>query len=293
MSIKVEQIYYSEQLSTNELHAHQKYTSGEIEYIIKGAEDEDKAIIAARAHTANKYKGMHLVSISISERLYDDSWRVRCSYDASVATASIDGVSLPDSSVNFDFSSTTVNIKRSIKTVASYPRVIGAATDNHYGAINVVDNGEQGKTADGVDILRPQLEFSETHYFFNASLTTKYKRILADTIGTVNNAAFRGYNAGEVLFLGVSGSRAGKAKDDLWTLDFKFAVSLNESNINISGIEGVSKKGWEYAWLYSRARVHAQEGAATNDGALYHRPESAYIEQVYPYADFGQLGIGN
>ncbi|MFA6805226.1 MAG: hypothetical protein WCR17_04545 [Candidatus Methanomethylophilaceae archaeon] len=282
MATTVSQTYYSEQLNTDESKVRQKYTSGDIEYIVRGADDEEAAIIAVRDAVSTKHLGMRLTSISISERLDDDSWRVRCSYDATVATSDDDGVSKPDYTVNFDFSSTTKHISHSKRTTSKYSADPEKPIAPDYEqAINYNDG-----RIEGVDIISPQMEFSETHYFYNSELTTKYRKTLATMIGRVNNDTFRGYSAGEVLFLGVSGSRAGQDPDDLWTLTFKFAVSPNEEGLTAGDIIGISKKGWEYSWQ------HMADVVDTVNNVTKKIPMYAYVEQVYDVDDFKKLGIG-
>lgn len=279
MAITVNQTYYSETLHTDELKKNQKYVSGDIEYVVSGAENEEAAIDATRNAVAKRHLGMRLTSIAVSERLDDTTWRIRCCYDANTGTSNIDGVTRPDYTTQFDFSNTTRHIKYSKQTVSSYALIPGQTAPNFKGAINY-SNGE----IQGLDILSPQMEFSETHYFYDNELTTKYKKTLAALMNKVNNDTFRGYEAGEVLFLGVSGSQAGNDKDDLWALTFRFAISPNEADFAAGDIHNISKKGWDYAWQYTVDKA--------DNNALRKQTEYAYVERVYDYDDFKKLGIG-
>ena len=67
-----------------------------------------------------------------------------------------------------------------------------------------------GENVEGVDIAIPVYNFSETHYKSAASVSTSYRLALFRVTGTVNSSSFRGFAAGEVLFLGASGSRRGE-----------------------------------------------------------------------------------
>ncbi|MBC7326197.1 MAG: hypothetical protein H5T99_12950, partial [Moorella sp. (in: Bacteria)] len=69
-------------------------------------------------------------------------------------------------------------------------------------------------------------------------------------------------------------------------ITFKFAASPNKTNITIGDITGIAKKGWEYLW------VLYEDAEDTNAQRLVKRPVAAFVEQVYPYGDFSQLGIG-
>lgn len=70
--------------------------------------------------------------------------------------------------------------------------------------------GAVGVTADGVesmDIAVPVFQFSATHAFSDEPVTTAYKVARFSLTGKTNTGGFRGFSAGEVLFLGASGSR--------------------------------------------------------------------------------------
>jgi len=58
--------------------------------------------------------------------------------------------------------------------------------------------------------------------------------------GRVNQAAFKGFAAGEVLFLGASGSKRG---DGDWEITFNYAASPNVTNLPVGSITVASKKG--------------------------------------------------
>jgi len=68
-----------------------------------------------------------------------------------------------------------------------------------------VVNGE-GTGVEGVDITIPVYNFSETHYLPTLIVTPQYKADLFRLTGRTNQAPFRGFQPGEVLFLGASGS---------------------------------------------------------------------------------------
>lgn len=101
--------------------------------------------------------------------------------------------------------------------------------------------------------------------------------------GTVNNSPFRGFEPGEVLFLGASGSKRGQ---DDWEIAYKFAASPNVLGLSVGDIAGIAKRGWDYLWI----RYADIEDTAAK--MLVKRPLAVYVEQVYPYRDFSGLGIG-
>ena len=94
---------------------------------------------------------------------------------------------------------------------------------------------------------------------------------------------FRGFAPGEVLFVGAAGSVRGPED---WEITFRFAASPNVANLAVGSIGGITKRGWDYLWIRYADMV--------DDAArmLVKRPLSVYVEQVYPYTNFGGLGIG-
>lgn len=111
---------------------------------------------------------------------------------------------------------------------------------NYGGLIGVTDDG-----VEGVDIDTAVSTFSETVKFYSWYLTSSYIAFLARAYGCVNSAPFRGFEAGEVRFLGVSG--AYRTGDYMFEMTFKFAVSPNAWNIPIGNMIIPFKYGWDYS----------------------------------------------
>jgi len=104
--------------------------------------------------------------------------------------------------------------------------------------------------------------------------------------GTTNNAAFRGFEAGEVLFLGCSGNQEWddqKGKGP-WSLSYRFVASQNVTDQTIGDITGISKKGHEYLWVRYQDTV--------GENVLFKKPKHVYVNKVYKETNFAALGIG-
>ncbi len=118
-----------------------------------------------------------------------------------------------------------------------------------------------------------------------ADVDNTYVKAVADLYLTVNDATFAGFAAGEVLFLGVSGSRVGESD---WQLYYRFARSENLTNINVprNGTDMTipSKEGWEYLWIYYGKENDAQNWLQPN-------PQYAYVAQVFEDGDFTGLEL--
>jgi len=177
-----------------------------------------------------------------------------------------------DTVINFDTTGGTTHVTQSLAT-ASFP-VEGAAED-FKGAIGVA-----GDAVEGVDITIPAFKYSETHCIDDANVDTAYINTLYTLTGRVNDAIFKGFAAGEVLFLGAQGSKRGFGD---WEITYNFIM---EPNVNVT-VDGIvcAKKGHEYLWVLYRDK----EDAAAK--ALVKRPKAVYIEQVYVEDDLSALGI--
>ena len=150
-----------------------------------------------------------------------------------------------------------------------------ATAPDYKNAIGVTKDG-----VEGVDILVPKFEWSETHTIAAASVTTAYITIIRKLTGKTNNAAWQGYAAGEVLFLGAEGSKRG---DGDWDITFNFAAGENVTGITVGGITGIDKKAWEYIWI----RFKDVEDTAKK--MIVKQAEAVYVEKVYEEGDLSTL----
>ena len=247
-----------------------------LHYVVEGTDDDLVATTTLLSAAPAVYDGLIRASANI-EPIHVDSdggtgrWDCRVSYKAVEHTPPEVG----DSSFSFDTGGGTQHITQSLSTVGSY--AAGGTPPDFKGAIGVThDNVE------GVDLTAPVYNFSETHYLADATVTGAYKATLFSLTGKVNSGAFKGFAAGEVLFLGASGSKRG---EDDWEISFRFAASPNRTNITIGEMTGIAKKGWEYLWV----RYEDAEDATAN--ALVKKPTAAYVEKVYEEGDLSVLGI--
>lgn len=156
-----------------------------------------------------------------------------------------------------------------VGTAADYKQAIGVTRDR----------------VEGVDIFAPKLEFTET--WPRRSVTLKYVRTLRYLTGRTNKVAWRGWPAGEVLYLGATGqaSAAPDAGPFPWKLTHKFAVGENLYAVKIANNLGVPlKKAWEYLWCGYDPSTDANKWVQT--------AASAHVEQVYKEGNFRLLEIG-
>ena len=185
-----------------------------------------------------------------------------------------------ESLFSFETGGGTQHITQSLETVGMYAAA-GDAPD-FKGAIGVTHD-----SVEGVDIVVPVYHFAETHYLADAVVTNEYKGKLFRLTGKVNDAAFKGLDAGECLFLGASGSQRG---GEDWEVAFKFAGSENRTGLTVGDIMGIDKKGWEYLWV--RYQDVTEDSPGLVAPMVVKQPVAAYVERVYDYGSFADLGIG-
>ena len=277
MATRVEEAY-SERDQT--INAKGEVTEIEIPYLVFEAADEDAALAAARSVAASRtVSGMVLDEVEVTERVNKDTWKVKAIYKDEDSDDPDD----PDeeeetSSFAFDTGGGTMHRNQSLKTVSKVPN----DAPDFNGAIEVDNEGN----VNGVDVTMPVLNFTETHTMNGSRVTTSYKKSVAALTGTVNRSGFRGFSAGEVLFLGASGTKRSKKPNAPWEITFRFAVSPNQSGLQVGKLKVSNKKGWDYLWVRYADKV------ADNKKNVIKEPVAAYVEQVYPDGDFGNLGLG-
>lgn len=180
--------------------------------------------------------------------------------------------------LTFDTTGGTATIKASYETVGSY-KAAGDADDipDHKGAINV----QEGK-AEGTEIVIPTLKLNVSFRHPLGVITPAQIKNLARLTGKVNSEPFLGFDPGEILFLGCTGSEGTDAETEI---HYQFAASENLQNEIIGGIEVASKDGWDVAWI---------EFADDEDaGQPIRKPKFIRVERVYRRTDLAMaLGFG-
>lgn len=173
--------------------------------------------------------------------------------------------------------------------VTAYPQAplpVGLSTPTDFkGGINM-RRGTNGIEPEGVEVLIPVLKFT-IHYRRaaedEASWFAFMKSIYAVTART-NNATFKTFDAGEVLFLGGNGVQ-GIESDPV--LDFHFAASPNLTGLIFDAITDVDKGGHDYVWIDSEPEKDATSLRGRS------KPIGVYVHQLYEPVSFAGLGVGS
>ena len=248
----------------------------EVLYVIEGAADYPEALTAlkAAAPATAVVDGKNLMRQTCEAVPIGDG-SVWWSGSAQYGRMSSAKKEVGQSSFSFDTGGGTMHVTQAKAHIASYA---SGTSPDYEGAIGVTHD-----SVEGCDITVPVYNFSETHYFAAGYVTGSYKATLFALTGRTNNAAFKGFAEGEVLFLGASGSQRG---DDSWEITFRFAASPNVTGLTIGSITGIAKKGWEYLW------VQYEDAEDSGAKCVVKRPASVHVERVYNSGSLAGLGIG-
>jgi len=248
--------------------------SAELLYTIRGTADDAEAQSELASASPLYYNGLPRKTLRVSPVFVDINNPDASIWDGTVSYARDVRPETGESVFSFDTGGGTQHITQSLSTVGMYVPAGGTARD-YKGAI-----GYANGTVNGCDITVPVFNWSETHYLSDATVDSAYIATVYSLTGKVNDATFKGFAAGEVLFLGASGSKRGS---DDWEITFRFAASPNISNRTIGDITGINKGGWEYLWV-----IYADLPGP--DGPVKY-PRQVNVERVYEYGDFSLLGI--
>jgi len=214
--------------------------------------------------------------------LGDNAWQVTIQYEKNGAE---DGDAPLKRARSFDTTGGSQHVTQACSVgsggTLDFEKRFPSTATNMSGAIGVDSNG-----VNGVDIVVPQLQWQETYDVPNTYVTSSWIRGVAAVTGTTNNASFRGFDAGEVLFMGCSGSQEWDDQKGRgpWSLSFRFVASKNVTGQTIGSITGIEKKGHEYLW------VRYEDAVSSN--TLLKQPKAVYVSKVYKDSDFSALGIG-
>ena len=248
--------------------------SAEIHYLVSAAESVQDAIDAAAEVAPAKHEGISLSGFDFDDLTAPGSYKITARYRRHPD----DEDELGGREITLDIGANTDTRTESLQRVlvtAEAPADVAGAT-----AINVGADGE----VKGCTVLTGYQTYSEAAWLKPDQLTTAYRKTLTQMVGCVNNAAFRGYAAGEVRFEGASAQWERRQKGKI-KVTFRFSISPNSASISVASWN-IAKMGWDFAWVKYRAGVGA-------DGNARPVPHYAVVDRVSRFEDFGRLLLGD
>lgn len=243
--------------------------------VYKAVGEQSETIVEAYAYsgtpTTVTVAGGTLYRKSVS--VDPDGW---AQYIVTVTYGKLDSssVAVGSSTFSFDTSGATINIKAAKAHVQSYDSLGTVSTGHHKGAINVKPDGD----VEGVEIIIPALKLTYTFNHPSGVVTESFARLIASVTGMTNNATFRGFAAGELLFAGASGSDGSEAEA---SVSYSFVASSNVTGLSIGAITGIAKAGHDYAWVEFEDDV--------DTGEAIRPPKRVHVERVYDSFAFASV----
>ena len=287
MSITVQQAWAGVDLSLEQGSGSNSNSTATVTYIVEGTDSDITACTSAYEFAPEDFSEIPKKSASVAERLTDTAWKIEVNYGSESKSSSGDGGSEDDeATMNFDCSAGTKHMTQAIEQTCVYAGS-GEKKDSsdEASAVPIGWNGKDGSESEaaGVDISIGELRETYTKTMSKSKVTgTSWKRKVAELVGKVNSGSFKGWNAGEVMFLGCSYSAPSKGSKKV-SVSFHFAIRLNESKATVAGQNVGSVKGFEYLWALTDDEV--------KDGERKRRVRKIYKAVVCGTDSFGGLGI--
>lgn len=253
-----------------------KFTSIEATYIVQGTDSEETALESVKGAVSSEMEDLPLDELEIAGREGLTTFFVTVKWaEDSSGGSSFGGIDDDKPTVTFDCGGGTMHLTH------SYSQRIEFGTKDAGGAIGW--NGKTGAemSITGIDVPTAQLRESYTRTMRMSELTTTFKRKAAKLVGKVNSGTFKGWEKGEVMFLGLSYSSPDRKSAKVKVV-FNFAIQVNEE-VTVCG-KKVKKLGFEYAWGLSSTGVDAK-------GVPKAEVEAIYVDQVCRYDSFSALGL--
>lgn len=253
-------------------------SSCEIKYLVTGVTQKQDAIQAVLAAAPNTYDALGLKEVRVDS--YENGTMEASAVYASEDEGGGDEEDGEEATESFDCGGGTKHMTHAI----SQKRVFGGSGDDAGGGIGW--NGKSGAEAEfaGVDVPCADMRETYTKTISRSKATsTSYKKKVAELVGCVNSGSFKGWAAGEVMFLGCSFSTPNRGAKKV-TVSYNFRIMPNESSCKVAGKSCGSKKGFEYMW----ARSEIKNG---NDGKPAVEVAAIYKAEVCNSGNFSVLGL--
>lgn len=268
-------------------------------YIVDNAESEQDAVEAAYQKSPDKIfeknakdgsnnpVGIPKQSATVVERCGERTWKVQVDYgfnsDSSNTSDSDEDVdSLPE--VSFQCSASTSHIVRPYDQLLPYrnkryPDIINPEK------VMIGWNGEFGSQsqASGVDVYTGECrEQYKRILSYDTVRSSNWRRRIASCVGRANRYRFKGWNAGEAMFMGCSYNTPQRKARNV-EVTFDFLIKVNEEDAVVCGHHIGLLRGFEYAWVVM--------GDAVSQNAINREIKYIFKSSVCKYADFSKLGL--
>lgn len=235
-----------------------------------------KALAESESDATLANFGRTNVSVTLNESAALVLYDVTVTYGFPPGRNGVQGLEVNEERERWSSTQETTRLTQSLSTVDFEP----SGAPDYDGMIDVDSEGK----ARGIDVPVPKASFTVETRKSAASADSTYRKAVALMIGTVNSAAFRGWDAGELRLADVGMTQR---EDGAWDLSFTFEAQPNEEDVAIGDLTLAAVDGWDAVWR----REVPEPDDANND--VKAKVDAVYVERVSPRTDFSVLGISS
>lgn len=250
-------------------------------WTVTGTDDESGAIDALFEEIPSSWDGYPLLDYGVERTEASDMWYGHADYAFSSRSSTLEVAHVR---WNYSISSETERVYFAL-TEPTEHKAPGITDVPDFGrGIQPEWNGNKYEIK-GVDLPLKAVSFQATKCVSADQATPEYFKAITDLAWHVNECAFRGYPAYEVLFRGIEASQR---NDGDWEIVFSFQQSPNRTAsggnpVEIGNIPAFTKLGWQRVSVLTRPDEDAN--------FIVQKPVCAYVETHYSSADFIRLGL--
>lgn len=172
----------------------------------------------------------------------------------------------------FDATGATIRVKCSKEVIDTFAAP-GEDEIDHKGAIGVGENGE----IEGTDIVIPALSMTYDYRYPQGVIDESFARFCAGAVAHTNANPWRGFQAEELLLVGITGS----GSDAEASAQVKVIASQNTSSLTVGEITSIVKKGHHYLDITFMDYIDGGKPAK--------KPRQVTIHRVYDSIDFASV----
>lgn len=249
--------------------------SNTVRYLVNNAADEETALAYAQDEVPAAYRGYPLTGLNVEERRSDNIWVVSAVYGNKEVVRTNEDRETHEETISFSTAGGTQLLRA------------GLAVTTSGGTYNpgILLNPDGDGNPQGQEITAPALGLNITKWYKPAEVTLALINSFYGATGTVNNAEWRGFPAGAVLFAGCDGNRGGDDTDDWWQISFKFQIRSSQTvtlpvwagSGEATADTAVTVKGWEYLNIRTvRIGTTASKSAIAGYSVVKLYPESTF-----------------
>lgn len=264
-------------------------------FIVRNARTEEEAVDAAYKQSPSKIKDVNGIDkipkrlASVTERCGDNTWKVEVDYGYTTNSSNSsdesyggDDNDVPE--VSFQCSASSIHVLKAIDQVLAY-KSPDAPPLTDVDAIPIGWNGKvKGQSeASGIDVPFPELREQYVRVLsYNTVRSSTWRRKVASCVSCINKGKFKGWNTGEVMFLGCSYQTPQRGIEKV-KVTFEFLIRTNEQNAKVCGHNIGEVLGHDYVWAVIEDAV---EQNAINKKVKY-----IFKSRLVKAADFDILGL--